>query len=294
MKFDIVTLFPSMFDSPLNESILKRAVDSGLIEIKVHNLRDYTSDKHHTVDDSPYGGGAGMIMKPGPVVEAIERLKSAAASQLAAKCEHGVNVAALSRQTAGVPAGDSTVILLSPQGRRYDQKMAQGFSLLSHIILICGRYEGIDERVAGYVDETVSIGDFVLTGGELAAMTVVDSVSRLVPGVLGSDESSTEESFSWHLLEYPQFTRPNNFRGLKVPEILLSGNHGAIRKWRRKEALRKTMQRRPDLLEKIEPGSEDLALMDEIKMEAGAQIKNDEFVNNRHFNETDNPEESGS
>lgn len=247
MKFDIVTLFPSMFDSPFNESILKRAVDNRLIEISIHNLRDYTSDKHRTVDDYPYGGGAGMVMKPGPVVDAIESLKST--------------------------TSDSTVILLSPQGRPYIQKMAQNFSLKSHLILICGRYEGIDDRVIDYVDEVVSVGDFVLTGGEIAAMTVIDSVSRLVPGVLGSNKSSIEESFSWNLLEYPQFTRPDNFRGKRVPEILLSGNHEAIRKWRRKEALRKTLLHRPDLLKKNLPNSEEIAMIDEIKVEDETQKK---------------------
>jgi len=239
MKFDIVTLFPSMFESPLSESILKRAADEGLIEIRLNNLRDFTSDRHHIVDDYPFGGGAGMVMKPEPVVEAIESLKK--------EC--------------------TTVILLSPQGKPFDQNMAQRLSEKSHVMLICGRYEGVDERVSGYVDEVVSLGDFVLTGGEIAAMAIVDSVSRLLPGVLGSNDSSTEESFSWQLLEYPQFTRPRDFRGKKVPDILLSGNHEAIRKWRRKEALRKTMAQRPDLLEKIEPGGEDIAMMEEIRKE---------------------------
>ncbi len=239
MKFDVITLFPGMFDSPLNESIIKRAIDEGLVDVGLHNLRDYTHDRHRVVDDAPYGGGSGMVMKAGPVVEAIESLKKE----------------------------DTTVVLLSPAGKRFDQANARRLSEKKHILLVCGRYEGIDERVSPYIDETISIGDFVMTGGEIAALTLIDSVSRLLPGVLGSPESVIEESFSWDILEYPHYMRPDDFRGEKVPEVLLSGNHETIRVWRRKEALRKTMEVRPDLLEGLELNSEDASLIAEIKSE---------------------------
>jgi len=237
MKFDVITLFPGMFESPLGDSILKRATDEGLLQVNRHQLRDYTHDKHHVVDDTPYGGGSGMVMKPDPVVEAIEAVKG----------ESG------------------RVILLSPTGRTFDQAAAQRLSKESHIVLICGRYEGIDERVTKYVDETISIGDFVMTGGEIAAMAVIDSVTRLLPGVLGSENSAVEESFSWDLLEYPHYTRPKSFRGEEVPPVLTSGNHEVIRLWRRKEALKKTLLVRPDLIEKSSLSKEDKRLLDEIE-----------------------------
>lgn len=237
MRFDVITLFPGMFDSPLDESIVGRAIDSGLIEVELHNLRDFTRDRHSVVDDAPYGGGGGMVMKAEPVVKAIESLRGEG----------------------------TTAILLTPRGRRFNQGMAQRLSGRKHLILICGRYEGIDERVTGYVDEEISMGDFVMTGGEIAALAVIDSVTRLIPGVLGCKESAVEESFSWELLEYPHYTRPRIFRGEKVPEILLSGNHEAIRKWRRREALRKTMKNRPDIIESAELSEEDLLLLNEIK-----------------------------
>ncbi len=239
MKFDVITLFPGMFDSPLQESIMKRAVDRGLIRIGIHDLRNFTHDRHRVVDDTPYGGGSGMVMKVEPIVEAIETLRE----------------------------DDSVVILLTPRGRRFDQNTAERLSRKRHIILICGRYEGIDERVTHFIDEEISLGDFILTGGEIAALAVMDALSRLVPSVLGCSASAKEESFSWDLLEYPHYTRPREFRGEEVPEILLSGNHEAIRRWRRKEALRKTMAVRPDLLESADLNEEDLALVDEIRRE---------------------------
>ena len=237
MKFDILTLFPSFFDSPLSESIMKRAISKKLIDVGLHNIRDFTHDKHKVVDDAPYGGGSGMVMKPGPIVEGIEQLRRK----------------------------NSRVILLSPQGRPFDQNKAVELSNEEHLILVCGRYEGIDERVTDYVDETISIGDFVITGGELAALTIVDAVARFIPGVLGCSESAKEESFSWDILEYPHYTRPAKFRDKGVPDVLLSGNHEEIRRWRRREALKKTVLNRPDLLEGAELEKEDIKMLNEIK-----------------------------
>jgi len=237
MKFDVITLFPAMFESPFGDSILKRAIEKGLLQVGLHNLRDYTHDKHHVVDDAPYGGGSGMVMKPDPVVEAIEAVKGEAAR----------------------------VVLLTPAGKTFNQQEAKRLSNERHIVFVCGRYEGIDERVMKYVDETLSIGDFVMTGGEIAAMAVIDAVTRLLPGVLGSEYSADEESFSWSLLEYPHYTRPKSFRGDEVPEVLTSGNHEAIRRWRRKEALRRTLEIRPDLIDMPTMTREDKELLAEIK-----------------------------
>ena len=223
MQIDILTLFPSMFEGPLTESILKRAQEKGLIEVRLHDIRDYTSDKHHTVDDTPYGGGGGMVMMPGPLVEAVD----------------------------GVRGGDEQVpvILLTPQGRVFTQKLAQELSKHPRLILVCGRYEGYDERIRmlAATDE-ISIGDFVITGGELGAMIIVDAVSRLIPGVLGALWGAEEDSHAMGLLEYPHYTRPPEFRRVPVPEVLLNGNHAEIDKWRRREAIRRTWKRRPDLL----------------------------------------------
>ena len=245
MKFDILTLFPGMFSSPLDESILKRAIDEDLVDIGFHNIRDYTSDKHHTVDDTPYGGGSGMVMMAQPVVEAIEAVKKE----------------------------ETRVIFLSPAGRPFNQKIANELSALKHIVLICGRYEGIDERINEHIDDVISIGDYVMTGGEIAALAIIDSVTRLLPGVLGCENSTVEESFSWDLLEYPQYTKPRSFRGKDVPEVLLSGNHEAIRLWRRKEALRRTLEVRPDLIDKENLGSEDMQLINKIKQESDEGYK---------------------
>jgi tRNA (guanine37-N1)-methyltransferase len=243
MKFDILTLFPQMFSSPLQESILGKAIEKGLIQIRTINIRDFALDKHRVVDDTPYGGGQGMVMKVEPIARAIEWVKS---------------------QDPSV-----WTIYLTPQGRGLNQEISRKLSSRSHLVLLCGRYEGVDERVRElFIDEDISIGDYVLTGGELAAMVVIDAVSRLLPGVLGSDRSAEEDSFFNSLLEYPQYTRPFNFRGNSVPEVLLSGNHSAISLWRRREALKRTLDRRPDLLAKANLSREDQRLLEEILRES--------------------------
>ena len=238
MIIDILTIFPDMVAAPLRESIVGKAIDRELIEVRVINIRDFATDKHHTTDDRPFGGGSGMVMKPEPLAAAIHSVRE---SDPAVK-----------------------VILLSPQGRIFRQDVAFELSRLNHICLVCGRYEGVDERIrAYYVDDEISIGDYVLTGGELPAMVVLDSVARLLPGVLGNDESITEESFVGGLLEYPHFTRPEIFEGHRVPEILVSGDHGAIHRWRRRQSLFRTWQRRPDLLKDEKLSSEDRKLLSE-------------------------------
>ena len=241
IRFDILTLFPDMFQSPFASSVLKRAIDRGLIEVNIYNIRDFTTDKHHVVDDSPYGGGSGMVMMAGPIVEGIEGIKS----------------------TSGSPR----VILMTPQGATFNHGEAKRLSQCGHLLFVCGRYEGVDDRVRGYIDEEISIGDYILMGGELAVMVVIDAISRFVPGVLGSGASVLEESFADALLEYPQYTRPRVFRGQGVPEVLVSGDHRQITLWRRKEALRRTLIRRPDLLEKADLPEDDPALLEEIKRE---------------------------
>jgi len=229
VHIDILTLFPEMFQGPFNFSILKRAIDHGLVSMNIHNIRDYTHDKHRTVDDYAYGGGAGMILKPEPIFEAVESIKSNIKPEI----------------------GELPVILLTPQGRLFSQQIARELSTYSHLILICGRYEGVDERVREHlVTDEISIGDYVLSGGELAAMVVVDTVVRLLPGVLGSEASLMEDSHVDGLLEYPQYTRPVEYRGWSVPEVLLSGNHAQIAKWRREQSIQRTSERRPELLDK--------------------------------------------
>jgi tRNA (guanine37-N1)-methyltransferase len=221
MKIDVLTLFPEMFAGPLDVSIIQRARSSGLLDLRVHNLRAYTHDRHKTVDDKPFGGGPGMVLKPEPLFEAVENLAAAG----------------------------TRVVLLTPVGRTFDQELARELAQQPHLLLICGSYEGVDERVReALVDEEISIGDYVLTNGGLPAMVVIDAVTRLLPGVLGDDESARDESFSHGLLEYPHYTRPAEFRGMKVPEILLSGHHAEIEKWRGEQARLRTTQRRPDLL----------------------------------------------
>jgi len=243
MKFQILTLFPAMFQGPLTESILRRGVESGAIGVDLHNIRDFALDRHRTVDDAPYGGGAGMVMKVEPLAACVEAVKS--------------------------QAPRARVILTSPRGEPFTQAVARELAAEDGLIILCGRYEGIDERVRElYVDRELSIGDFVLTGGELAAMVIVDAVSRLVPGVLGSEESALDESFSDGLLEYPQYTRPPEFRGLTVPPVLLSGNHREIDRWRRRQALRQTVQRRPDLLAAAHLSREDETFLRELAGEA--------------------------
>ncbi|MFO7773156.1 MAG: tRNA (guanosine(37)-N1)-methyltransferase TrmD [Dehalococcoidia bacterium] len=227
MRIDILCLFPEMFASPLNQSIIKRASERGLVNVVIHDIRDYTHDKHHTVDDYPYGGGPGMVLKPEPIFEAVEAIK----------------------QQLGV--SDIPIILLTPQGRLFSQSVAQELALHPHIMLICGHYEGVDERVCEHLaTDEISIGDYVLSGGESAALVVVDAVVRLIPGVLGSEYSANGDSHSDGLLEYPQYTRPQVYRDWSVPSVLLSGNHSEIAQWRRRQAILRTAKRRPDLLEK--------------------------------------------
>jgi tRNA (guanine37-N1)-methyltransferase len=246
MRIDIFTLFPQMFQSVFSAGLFKRATDWNLVRINIHNIRDYTHDRHHTVDDYPYGGGAGMVLKPEPIFEAVEAIESDI------------------RQNDGVDK--VPVILLTPQGRLFSQAIAQELARKSHLILICGHYEGVDERVAAYLaTDQISIGDYVLSGGELAAMTVAEAVIRLVPGVLGSAESIIDDSHATGLLEYPQYTRPEVFRGWAVPEVLLSGNHAQIAKWRHEQAIARTRQRRPDLLDKAKLSPEERGLIERLQ-----------------------------
>jgi tRNA (guanine37-N1)-methyltransferase len=233
MRIDIISIFPGMFAAVLNESIIKRAQAKGKVKLSVHNLRDYTRDKHKKVDDRPFGGGSGMVMTAEPIFNAVEHIKSQV------------------KGAPGLQRSRSQVILLSPQGKRLDQKIAKRLARHKHLILICGHYEGIDERVRQYlVDQEISIGDYVLTGGELPAMVLVDCMVRLIPGVLGDKNSLADESFEAGILEYPQYSRPAVFRGRKVPAVLLSGNHKKIEAWRRLYALKATKKKRPDLLQK--------------------------------------------
>jgi len=230
VRIDILTLFPQMFQGSFSSSILKRAIDRKLVSINIHNIRDCTHDKHHTVDDYAYGGGAGMVLKPEPIFEAVEAIKSGASTDRA--------------------ADRLPIVLLTPQGRLFSQQIADELSECSWLILICGRYEGVDERVREHlVTDEISIGDYVLSGGELAAMVVVDAVARLLPGVLGSETSLMDDSHVTGLLEYPQYTRPAVYRGWAVPEVLLSGDHAQIAKWRREQAIWRTLERRPELLD---------------------------------------------
>jgi tRNA (guanine37-N1)-methyltransferase len=228
LRIDIFSLFPEMFAGPLDSSILKRAVAQGLVHFNIHNIRDYTHDKHHTADDYAYGGGAGMVMKAEPVFEAVETIR---------------------QQAAEIAGCQPSIILMTPQGRQFSQAIATELCAKSWLMFICGHYEGIDERIREHlVTDEISIGDYVLTGGELAAMVISDAVVRLIPGVLGSGASLLFESHTGGLLEYPQYTRPEVLRGLTVPEVLLSGNHAEIAKWRRAQSIRRTAERRPDLL----------------------------------------------
>ena len=228
MKIDIVTLFPEICRAPLGESIMKRAQKNGIVDLYIHNLRDWTTDKHHIVDDAPFGGGQGMVMKPEPIFAAVEELRN---------------------QTSNIKHKTSKVVLMSPAGCRFDQEMAAQLSDESHLIIVCGHYEGVDHRVIEHlVDLEISIGDYVLTNGAVAAVVLVDTVVRLMPGVLGHEQSAVDDSFSRGLLEAPQYTRPAEFRGWKVPGVLLSGNHAEIEKWRREKAIKRTRENRPDLL----------------------------------------------
>ncbi|WP_018250077.1 tRNA (guanosine(37)-N1)-methyltransferase TrmD [Orenia marismortui] len=242
MKFDILTLFPEMFSSVLNSSILNKAQEKDLIDINTINIRDYTTDKHNQADDYPYGGGAGMVMKAEPIFRAVDDLKLA--------------------------SRDIPVIFLTPQGDTFNQDMAKEFAEEKELILLCGHYEGVDQRVRDeLVTYEVSIGDYVLTGGELPAMILVDAISRMIPGVLGSQESAIQDSFYGDVLDYPQYTRPQEYKGLKVPSVLLSGDHAKVDRWRRKKALKKTLFKRPDLLANASLSKDDKLLLAEIKEE---------------------------
>ncbi|HHD12127.1 MAG TPA: tRNA (guanosine(37)-N1)-methyltransferase TrmD [Deltaproteobacteria bacterium] len=240
MIFHVLTLFPDFFSSPLKQSIIGRAIERGILKVALHNIRDYAKDKHRTVDDTPYGGGAGMVLKVEPVVDCLEAVRKKTTKER------------------------TLTILTTPQGVTLRQPLVERLSGYEELIILCGRYEGIDERIRAFVDMEVSIGDYILTGGEIAALVIIDSVGRLVPGVVGEADSLKTESFSEGLLEYPQYTRPPEFRGMKVPEVLLSGHHEQIRKWRRKESLKRTLERRPDLLERAELTEEDRKLIKEL------------------------------
>jgi tRNA (guanine37-N1)-methyltransferase len=254
MHFDVLTLFPEMLSGPLDESILKRAQESGLLSVALHNIRDYATDKHHVTDDAPYGGGGGMVMKPGPIFAAVEAILSP--SSVPSEAEEGIG--------AGVP-----VILLSPQGRLFTQAVATELSSHHRVVLICGRYEGVDERVRQHlVTDEISIGDYVLTGGELAAMVIIDAVARLLPGALGDPGATLEDSHAQGLLEGPHYTRPAVYRGWDVPAILCSGNHAAVARWRREKALQRTLERRPDLLELADLTQQDKDLLAKLTDQA--------------------------
>ncbi|HSJ88164.1 MAG TPA: tRNA (guanosine(37)-N1)-methyltransferase TrmD [Anaerolineales bacterium] len=246
MQFEVFTLLPEVFPPYLESSILQRARQRGLIDVRVHNIRDYTHDKHHTTDDTPYGGGGGMVMKPEPVFEAVESI-------LGLDSSHA--------QPPAIP-----VILLDPQGRVFHQRIAEELARHERIALLCGRYEGVDERIREHlVTDEISIGDYVLTGGELPALILIDAVSRLIPGVLGDPTGAEDDSHSMGLLEYPHYTKPSEYRGWKVPDVLLSGDHAKIEKWRREQALTRTFHRRPDMIEKAELSELDKKFISDLK-----------------------------
>ena len=243
MRFDIVTIFPKMVEAPLAEGIVGRAIARGLLDVKVHDLRDFTTDRHRVVDDVPFGGGPGMVLKPEPLFRAVERI----------------------REQRGAPGA---VILTSPDGSRLTQAAAERLRRLEHVVILCGRYEGVDERVRAHLaTEAISIGDYVLSGGELPALVIVDAVARLVPGVVGDEQSVARDTFAKGLLDFPQYTRPAEFAGHGVPPVLLSGHHKEIDRWRRREALARTMERRPDLLAEAELDPDDRAILGELQKE---------------------------
>lgn len=245
MRIDILSLFPEMFKGPLSESIIGKATEKGLLNVDVTDFRDYTTDKQHHVDDAPYGGGAGMLLQAQPIFDALEAVQNKTKDKY--------------------PKGK--VILLDPAGKKFDQSVASELAKEEHLTFLCGHYEGYDERIRKLVTDEISLGDFVLTGGELGAMVMIDATVRLVPGVLGNEASAPGDSFSTGLLEYPQYTRPADFRGMKAPEVLLNGNHQLIAQWRQKESLRRTLHRRPDLLAKIGLTAEQQHLLSDIRIE---------------------------
>ena len=257
MRFDIFTIFPGFFESPLRESMIKRAIEAGLLAVALHDIRAYTTDKHHTTDDYPYGGGGGMVVKPEPVFTAVESVL-AIGHQGSGSGERGAG----SEQSA-IP-----IVLLTPQGRVFNQQVAVELAQHDRVVLICGRYEGFDERIREHLaTDEISIGDYVLTGGELAALVILDAVIRLKPGVLGDPTGAIDDSHASGLLEYPHYTRPPEFRGWRVPEVLLSGNHAQIERWRREQALRRTWLRRPDLLNRAELTDTDRVFLRQLAQE---------------------------
>jgi tRNA (guanine37-N1)-methyltransferase len=242
IRFDVLSIFPEMLISPLSFSLLKKAQEKGLLTINLHDIRNWTEDKHKMTDDAPYGGGCGMVMKVEPVEKALAAVKSS--------------------------TDDSIVVLMTPQGETFNQTIATELAGKKQVVIICGRYEGVDERIRKHLtDREISIGDYILTGGELSALVLIDAVSRLVPGVLGNEESTVSESFSHGLLEYPQYTRPAEYKGWKVPDVVVSGNHAEIELWRKNESLKRTYQRRPDLLAKINLSPQDERNLEKIKLE---------------------------
>jgi tRNA (guanine37-N1)-methyltransferase len=242
IRFDVLSIFPEMLVSPLSFSLLKKAQEKGLLEVSLHDIRDWAEDKHKMTDDAPYGSGCGMVMKVEPVERALKVIKN--------------------------PKMNSLVVLMTPQGETLNQQIAKELAKKEQVIIICGRYEGVDERIREHLtDREISIGDYILTGGELSALVLIDAVSRFIPGVLGNSESALSESFSQGFLEYPQYTRPAEYEGWKVPEVLVSGNHAEIERWRRYESLKRTYKRRPDLLEKIELSEVDKKNLQKIKLE---------------------------
>ncbi|MGM0213222.1 tRNA (guanine-N(1)-)-methyltransferase [Enterococcus sp. AZ109] len=243
MRIDVLTLFPRMFEGPMGESIIGKAVEKDLLEINIHNFRDYSDNKHQQVDDYPYGGGAGMLLKVQPIYDSLKAIEAQTGDQR------------------------KRVILLDPAGKPFDQKMAEEFANEEQLVFICGHYEGYDERIRSMVTDEVSLGDYVLTGGELGAMVMIDATVRLLPEVLGNQTSAKTDSHSTGLLEHPQYTRPAEFNGMKVPEVLMNGNHRLIEEWQLKESLRRTYQRRPDMLEKLELTEQMKKMLDEIKAE---------------------------
>jgi tRNA (guanine37-N1)-methyltransferase len=261
MQFEVFTLLPDVFPPYLESSILQRARQRGLIDVRVHDIRAYTHDKHHMTDDTPYGGGGGMVMKPEPVFEAVESVLGP---------RNATQPSFISAQDAVVP-----IILLTPQGRVFRQRVAAELARYERIALLCGRYEGVDERIREHlVTDEISIGDYVLTGGELPALVLIDSIARLIPGVLGDPSGAEDDSHSMGLLEYPHYTRPPEFRGWRVPEILLSGDHAKIEKWRREQALLRTFRRRPDILERAELSEQDRKFVEGLKLKVQQKSNN--------------------
>ena len=275
MRFDIFTLFPGIFEGPLRESMIKRAIDAGLLDVQLHNIRDYAAGKHQVTDDYPYGGGGGMVMKPEPVFAAVESVVgirdegSGIGEQDADNQSPVTNHQHLHRAADVVQVSPIPIVLLTPQGRVFNQRIAYELAQHERVALICGRYEGFDERIREHLaTDEISIGDFVLTGGELAALVILDAVIRLKPGALGDPDGARDDSHASGLLEYPHYTRPPEFRGWGVPEVLLSGDHAKVDRWRREQALRRTWLRRPDMLAAVELSQADRALLDTLRHES--------------------------